>query len=125
MLKILILAKDPGSIKLLIPNIHIIDEPSIRESTGFNLDPDTAGYGPILVSRVTNLVKAWKGKRPLAIILDMRYHTAVDQIPHDVSCLVYDGSKSKRLAYNCRYKTDVTIENIDEINRLTDILEAV
>jgi len=89
------------------------------------IDPTEPGHGHRIVQRMAVLARAWKAKRPLVMLLDMRYHNAVEEIPHDYSCLIYDGSRKRRLAYNIGYKTDITIENIDEISRLTDILEAV
>ena len=109
--------------QLDIPNIYILDERLVREGIGIVEDPNSAGYPDRLLAKISSLVKNFTAKRPVAIVLDMRYHNAVDMIPHDISCLVYDGSKSKRLAYNPRYKTNITIENISEINRLTSYLQ--
>ena len=127
MIKILILAQSPQSIlanidRLGLPNLHVMDESSFRSNTGFDLDPDWPGYRDMVVERMSTLVRAWKAARPLAIVLDMRYHTAIEKIPHDTSCLVYDGSQQRRLAYNTSYKTDLTIGNIGEIFRLTERL---
>ena len=110
MLKLLILTDDiPAGRSLVekldIPKLYILDEQMVREGTGIFEDPDTAGYPDRLLTKMGSLVKTFTAKRPIAVILDMRYHRAVELIPHEASCLLYDGSKKRRLAYNPTYKT--------------------
>lgn len=59
------------------------------------------------VMRVT--VSFYKADRPLFILMDMRHQTAVSNIPHDQSILVYDGSLSKKLAYNPTYSVNIFV----------------
>jgi len=119
MLKILILTDDiPAGRSLVeqldIPKIYILDEQMVREGTGIVEDPDSAGYPDRLLNKMRSLVKTFAAKRPMAVILDMRYHRAVELIPHEISCLLYDGSKSRRLAYNPTYKTMFRAKDLDD-----------
>jgi hypothetical protein len=119
MLKILILTDDIAAGRSLveqldIPKIYILDEELVRDGTGIVEDPDSAGYPDRLLTKMRSLVKNFTASRPIAIILDMRYHRAVELIPHEISCLLYDGSKSRRLAYNPTYKTMFRAKDLDD-----------
>ena len=126
MIKLLILAADITEGRRLadslgITNLHIMDEISIREAIGFTMDPDLPGYGSKIVDKIVSLVNSYKAARPLAIIVDMRHHDAVDKIPHDISCLLYDGSRNRRLSYNPRYKTKYQVKDPDD-SRLGELI---
>ena len=119
MLKILILTDDIAAGRSLVEQLdihklYILDEELVRDGTGIVEDPDSAGYPDRLLTKMRSLVKNFTASRPIAIILDMRYHRAVELIPHEISCLLYDGSKSRRLAYNHTYKTTFQAVDLDD-----------
>ena len=119
MLKILILTDDiPAGRSLVeqldIPKLYILDEELVREGTGIVEDPDSAGYPDRLLAKMGSLVKNFTAMRPIAVILDMRYHRAVEMIPHEISCLLYDGNKNRRIAYNPTYKTMFRAVDLDD-----------
>jgi hypothetical protein len=66
----------------------------------------------------------WKSTRPLIMLMDMRHQTAVSQINHDVSILLYDNSLSRRIVYNYLYRTDYFVNNFNE-KLLQNLLQQV
>ena len=128
MYKLLVMAQHPLAAKsalLQIPDLFLLDEEAIRDGHGISDDPDSAGYSHKISSKMAALAAGWRYKRPLCVLADMRWQSLPEQMAYDVSCLIYDGTRPRRLAYNVGYRTDITIENAGEISRLTDLLKAV
>ena len=125
-MKLLILAQDIDQAKQIannldIPNSYVVDENLLAENTGLMRDPASAGYAIKIVAKMRTIASTFKAKRPLIMIVSMKYQTAVAEIPHDMSCLIYDGSRSKRLQYSPTYKTTFNIrdaEDLENIQRL-------
>jgi hypothetical protein len=129
-MRLLILALDPEVVKAKIDelglnNPYCVSDDDVVEMIGVSIIPWMPGYGDLIADRLSTISTNFKAKRDLVILCDMRIHSAVDKIPHDFSCLIYDGSHKRRLNYNTKYKTDIKINDINEIYRLTEILKTV
>ena len=100
-----------------IPNLFILEEHSVAETNPhkFKLGFLDLDYSKNMVSAMKIMSMSYKAKRPVAFIMDMRHQTAVDQIPHDHSILVYDNSLKLRLSYHPLYSTDFGINNVSDI----------
>ena len=128
MFKLLVLAQDIQSAKQIlegldVPKLYTIDQDQVRQQTGMIADPDSIGYEHLIVGKLAALTNAFKAARPLAVIVDMRYRSAIERIPHDVNCLIYDGSLNKRLAYNVKYATMIRIKGAGDTEALESALE--
>lgn len=129
-MKMLILTDDVTQARQLISqfnieNIFVLDEVMVREGAGVTTDPDTPGYKDWIVTKMSNLVKAFKFKLHVAVIADMRYDRAVELIPHDFSCLLYSGSKKHHLAYNPQYKTTYKIKDLADTSSIQNIQKVI
>lgn len=121
-MKYLILTHDLNAARTWVNNqdanifILIENDVSLQNLNKFKLGFDDYKYSDAMVDTMRVMSLTYKGKHPLAIIMDMRHQTAVDQIKHDVSILYYDDSKKSRLAYHPIYTTDYKIsDNQNEI----------
>jgi hypothetical protein len=106
-----------------IDNLYIITETEIAKlnptkySKGF-LD---INYSNAMIEEIRIKSLSYKAARPLAIVLDMKHQTALDLINHDINILYYDGSLSKRLAYNPTYKPNHVVK--DPNIKILDLLK--
>jgi hypothetical protein len=127
-MKFLVLTHDiDAAVKWLetqeIDNLYILTETEIAKlnpikySQGF-LD---IKYSDAMIEEIRIKSISFRAPRPLAIVLDMRHQTALDLIKHDYSFLYYDGSMSKRLAYNPMYIPNFVVK-YPEI-KVLDLLE--
>jgi hypothetical protein len=95
-----------------VPNIFMLDEREIikENPNKFRLGFQSFDYSKDLCNFMSVKVMTYTSSRPICIIMDMRHQTAVDQIGHSHSILLYDKSRSRRLAYNPMYTTDFTVD---------------
>ena len=99
-----------------ISNLIILDERNLTElnpkkfSSGFK----NISYSSMMVEEMRIKRMSWKSSRPMIMLMDMRHQTAVDQISHDLSILLYDNSLSRRIVYNPLYKTDHLVNDFNE-----------
>jgi hypothetical protein len=127
-MRILILTDNVAEAKKLsdqlsLDNPLIWDESIVNE--GVQIHPTDVTYTSLTVKRTANLVTNYKAKRPLVIILDMLRWSAVEQITHDFSILLYNGSKKRKLGYNVQYRTDFTLKSIDNKTLINSILKSI
>jgi hypothetical protein len=127
-MKILILTDDVYEAKKLsdqlsLDNPLVWDELIINE--GVQVHPTDVSYSSLTVKRTASLVANYKSKRPLVIILDMLRWSAVEQITHDFSILLYNGSKKRKLDYNVQYHTDFNLKSIDNKTLINSILKSI
>lgn len=129
-LKILLLAHDLDRAKEWIPamgleNPMVFDERLLAEQNPTRLKLGFYGldYSRDMVEYTKTMVIGYSYKRPLVVLMDMRHQTAVDNIPHDISILFNDGSKSRRIAYNPTYKTQHLAQDLDagELQKMLQI----
>jgi hypothetical protein len=128
-MKLLILAQDIDQAKQIannldIVNSYVVDELLLAEDTGLMQDTDSAGYAVRIVAKMRTIAATFKAKRPLIMIVNMKYQTAVAEIPHDMSCLIYDGSRSKRLQYSPTYKTTFKIRDSEDAENIQKLESA-
>jgi hypothetical protein len=102
------------------PNIFVLteDDVALQNPNRFKLRFDDFKYSDAMVNTMRVMALTYKGKQPLAIIMDMRHQTAVAQIEHNVSILFYDNSKNSRLSYHPTYNVDQKVDNFN-VNLLT------
>jgi hypothetical protein len=105
--------------QLNLDNPLVWDESIVNE--GVQIHPADITYTSLTVKRTANLVTNYKAKRPLVIILDMLRWSAVEQITHDFSILLYNDSKKRKLGYNVQYRTDFTLKSSNDIEKITAI----
>lgn len=113
MKSILILTHDIDSAVQWVKQQSIENSVVLTEQAVVELNPKKFQFGFLkpdysdkLVDSMRVMQKSFKFPKNLIMILDMRHQNAVAQIDHDVSILLYDGSLSRRLAYNPTYVTD-------------------
>ena len=128
--KLLVLTDDPAIARSVlesmdIPKLYIMDEEMVRTSTGMTMDPTDPEYRPRMIQKIGALTRAFSAKRPLATVVDMRSQDAVDQVPHDASILIYDGSKARKLFYNVKYKTTFTIKGPKDKKSMDMVQKAI
>ena len=127
-MKILILTDNVVEARNLITQLNL-DNPLVWDESivneGVQTHPADITYTNLTVKRTANLVANYKAKRPLVIILDMLRWSAVEQITHDFSILLYNGSKKRKLGYNVQYHTDFTVKSIDNNSLITSILKSI
>jgi hypothetical protein len=130
MLKLLIMAYDLEEARQIaesldIPKLYIMDEHMVREATGILESEDSPGYGARIIQKMSTYVKTFKAIRPIAVVVHMRHSMAVRDIPHDVSCLIYDGSQSRRLQYSPSYKTTFKIRDSADEAGIAQLISAI
>jgi hypothetical protein len=120
-MKILLLSHDLDLAKSWIDSqdidgLIILDERSLVELNPkkFKDRFENINYSSMMVEEMRIKRMSWKSTRPLIMMMDMRHQTAVDQIAHDLSILLYDNSLSRRICYNTIYKTDHIINDFNE-----------
>lgn len=109
--------------KLELDNPLVWDETIINE--GVQVHPNDVNYTALTVKRAANLVANFKAKRPLVVILDMLRWSAVEKIQHDISILLYDGAKNRRLFHNVQYVPNFKLGTLDDrsINQLKKLID--
>ena len=119
-LKILLLSHDLDRAKEWMLNMGLenpmfFDERQLAEQnpTRFKLGFYGLDYSRDMVEYAKTMVIGYSYKRTLVVLMDMRHQTAVDAIPHDISILFNDRSKSRRIAYNPTYKTQHLAQDLD------------
>ena len=130
MLKLLVMAYDLAEAKQIIesldiPKLYIMDEYMVREATGILESEDSPGYSARIIQKMSVYVRTFKAIRPVAVIVHMRHSMAIRDIPHDVSCLIYDGSQSRRLQYSPSYKTTFKIRDSEDENGVERLKSAL
>jgi hypothetical protein len=107
-----------------VASLYIIDERQLLESNPpkFGKGFDDINYSREMVETLRIKQFAFKSQRPLVILMDMRHQTAVNNIAHDMSILVYDVARGRRIAYNPTYKTTHIIEDFESVV-LADLLQ--
>jgi hypothetical protein len=120
-MKILLLSHDLDLAKNWIDAHEISDMIILDERQLGNLNPKkfsggfkNINYSNMMVEEMRIKRMSWKSSRPLVMLMDMRHQTAVDQISHDMSILLYDNSLSRRIVYNPLYKTDHLVNDFNE-----------
>ena len=120
-MKILLLSHDLDLAKSWIENQNINDLIILDERNLTELNPKkyagtfkNVNYSSIMVEEMRIKRMMWKSTRPLIMLMDMRHQTAVSQINHDVSILLYDNSLSRRIVYNYLYKTDYFVNDFNK-----------
>ena len=112
-MKILFLAEFPENIEkylaLYVPEVKIITEQEIVADTPYTPRFHKAGYTAYLTERAGNLIKSYRLKRNLAIVLDQRHPTAIDKIPADKTVRIVENLTPRRLSNAVSYKADITI----------------
>jgi hypothetical protein len=91
-----------------VPNIFILDEREVAKENPvkYKMDFYEPDYSKNMCDFMSVKVMCYKYSRPLVVLMDMRHQTATAQIEHDHSILLYDGSLSRRIAYNPTYPVD-------------------
>jgi hypothetical protein len=130
MLKLLIMAYDLDESRQIvesldIPKLYIMDEHMVREATGILESEDSPGYSARIIQKMSTYVKTFKAIRPVAVIVHMRHSMAIRDISHDVSCLIYDGSQSRRLQYSPSYKTTFKIRDSEDEAGIAQLKSAI
>ena len=105
-----ILQQDLGNPFILDERDIALQNPS-KFSHGF-LD---LRYSDAMVETMRISILGYKYQRPSFILMDMRHQTAIEKLPHDASILFYDGSKSRRIAYNLTYKTQHLAQDLSPV----------
>ena len=95
-----------------LENPFILDERELALSNPnlFGKGFYDTNYSPAMVEKMRIMQMTFKSSRPLFMLMDMRHQTAVQTVAHDYSILLYDGSLSRRLAYNPTYPVDFTMD---------------
>ena len=116
-MKILILTNQQDQARLLIEKLNL-DNPLVWDESiineGVQVHPNDVNYTSLTVKRAANLVLNYRAKRPLVVILDMLRWPAVENIQHDISILLYDNTKKRRLFFNTNYNVDYKISKIND-----------
>jgi len=98
-------------------NPFILDERdlALQNSSKFSHGFLDLNYSDAMVETMRISILGYKYQRPLVILMDMRHQTAIEKLPHDASILLYDGSKSRRIAYNLTYKTQHLAQDLSPV----------
>lgn len=117
MIKILLLSHNLNQAKKWIlqqnlENPFILDEREValQNPIKFQLGFLSLNYSKHMTETMRVHCLSYKSKRLLFVLMDMRHQTAVEIVPHNHSILLYDGSFSRRLAYNPNYVVDHTMD---------------
>jgi hypothetical protein len=108
MSKLLVMAQHVHQVTEILKQItdaKIIAEYEMVENTPYHKGWLIPGYTDFIVTRTRNLIAAYKFKRPLAVVLDQRHQTAVQNIDLP-SIRVCDEIIPVRISHAVSYKTN-------------------
>ncbi len=120
-MKILVLTDDIAQARsmidqLEIDSVHCIDEEQLLETT--HVSPEEPGYLFWMSQRAAAVFQSYKFNKNLVILMDMKHWAATKLIQHDLSVLIYSGTKKRRLFYNPKYKTDFVAKNLNDLTMI-------